>query len=195
MGSTTVVGPSAPRPASRIADFTWALATGSSYVDAVERPALDDERRMAVRRLDGRAHPAQRLGDALHRAPGKGGVAGELEAPAVAGQEAGEEAHQRARVAAVDRAAGRTQAAEADAVDDELVRALLVDLYAERAHRLHRGPGVGRAAEAADPALALGDGGYEHRPVRHRFVAGNGQVADDGTRWLDDARHGASVGV
>ena len=78
------------------------------------------------------------------------------------------------------------QSAEADAVDDELVRPLLVDLDAERAHRLHRRPGVGRAAEAADPALALGDGGDEHRPVRHRLVAGNGQVADDGTGWLDD---------
>jgi hypothetical protein len=29
-GSTTVVSPFAYRPANRIADFTWALATGSS---------------------------------------------------------------------------------------------------------------------------------------------------------------------
>ena len=32
VGSTTVVGPLALRPASRTADFTCALATGSSYV-------------------------------------------------------------------------------------------------------------------------------------------------------------------
>ena len=49
----------------------------------------------------------------------------------------------------------------------------LVDADAERADRCDRRLGVGRAAEAGDARLAVGDRAEEHCPVRDRLVAGD----------------------
>ena len=54
-----------------------------------------------------------------------------------------------------------------------------VDLDAERAHGVDRRLGVGGAPEAADPALALGDRAEQHRAVRDRLVARDGDGADE----------------
>ena len=97
-------------------------------VDRAQRAAFDDERRMAVRRLDGRAHPPQRLGDALHRPRGERLVADELEPSLLAGDESGEEPHERARVAAVDRARPARAGHEPDAVNAQHVHLVLDDL-------------------------------------------------------------------
>ena len=66
-GSRTTVSPSASSPASRMADFTWALATGGSS-DARQRPAGDrsgGRQRSPVRPRPG-PHGRQRAGDAVH---------------------------------------------------------------------------------------------------------------------------------
>ena len=55
-GSWTVVFPCAPRPASRIADFTWALATGSVYSIPVSAPPSTTSGRQPSVELDRRAH-------------------------------------------------------------------------------------------------------------------------------------------
>ena len=82
----------------------------------------------------------------------------ERERAVLEGEQAGQEPRERAGVAAVDRLGGRAQPAQPDAVHDQLVRAELLDLGAQRAHGLQGRLGVGRAAEAADVRLAVGDG-------------------------------------
>ena len=73
-------------------------------LDSLQRiRPFDDDGRFAVRRLDARAHPLQRLGDAVHRSRAKRLVAGELEASFLSGEDSGEQPHERARVAGVDR--------------------------------------------------------------------------------------------
>ena len=80
---------------------------------------------------------------------------------------------------AVDRPAGRAQPAQALAEDAQRVVAVLVDRDAERAHRRDRRLGVGRAAEARDPRLAVADRAEQHRAVRDRLVARHGDVPDE----------------
>ena len=129
---------------------------------------------MPVGRLDLCAHPAQRLGDALHRAGRQRFIAGQREAAVLERQEPDDQARQRARVATVDRRG--LQAAQADAVHHELV-AVVVDLHAERAHRRERRQRVARASEAANDRLTVRDGAEQQRAVRHRLVTGDGKVA------------------
>ena len=87
-------------------------------LDPFERiVAFDDERIRAHLR----AHPFERLGDAIHRAGAQRLVAGELETAALSGEDAGEQPHQRARVAATDWSVGRRQPTQPDAVHREQV--------------------------------------------------------------------------
>ena len=105
---STVVRPSASSPASSTHDLTCAQATGSSYsMPRSGRPAIA-QRREAVRRAPRAGRPSpQRRGD--RGRPGGGGstrVAVERPAAAVLpGEPAGQQAHQRAGVADVDRRA------------------------------------------------------------------------------------------
>ena len=107
VGSVTLVLPLANMPASSTALFTCALATGLSVMDRLQVAAFDDERRAAVLALGGdlRAHLGERLDDAAHRALGERGVADEPAAEGLPGEDAGEQAHGGAGVAAVDVAA------------------------------------------------------------------------------------------
>ncbi len=100
----------------------------------------------------------------------------------LAGEHACEEAHQRARVLAVDRAA--LQAAEADAVDAKVVVSFFLHFRAEGAHRLDGRHRVGGAAEAAHERLPFADRAEEDGAVRDRLVAGHGDVAVDFCRRL-----------
>ena len=79
--------------------------------DRLDVAALDRQRRVSVGRLDRDAHSPQRLGDPLHRAGAQRLVSGEREASRLAGEDPGQEPHQRAGVRAVDRAARRFQPA------------------------------------------------------------------------------------
>ena len=82
-------------------------------------------------------------------------------------------------------ASGSAQAAQAETVHDQLVVAELLDLDAERAHRVHRRHRVLRAAEALNVRLALADAAEHDRAVRDRLVAGHGDVTDDRDGRID----------
>ena len=163
--------------------------------DGVEIAALDGERRPAVVRLDARAHLRQRLDDPTHRPRAKRLVAGQLEAAALAGEQAGEETEQRARVRAVDRLRRRLEAAEPDAADAERVDVVLGDLGSERADGANRRLGVPRAPEAAHRRLALADPAEQDGAVRDRLVAGDGDVAGDRAGRLDERHCPSSAGA
>ena len=128
----------------------------------------------------------ERLGDPLHRARAERLVAGELEAALLAGEQAGQQAHQRAGVAAVDRRVRRAQPAQAGAGDAQRRRVVLVDLG-----RRARGPprsstrcrrsGRSRGSRVSPSATAAEQDGA----VRDRLVAGHGDVARERGGRLD----------
>ena len=158
---------------------------GQLVRDRCQRAAFNRERRAAVRRLHGRGHQPQRLGDPLHRPRAERLVAGELEPALLPGEQAGKQAHQRARVAAVERLLRRCQAAQAAAEDAQRLGVGLVDADAEIADRLDRRLGVLGPAEAGDTRLALSHRRQEDGAVRERLVAGDGDVAGDRRGRLD----------
>jgi hypothetical protein len=127
--------------------------------------AVDHHRRQSVRRLDLRAHPLERLGDAIHGPRSQRLVAGHLEAALLAGEDPGEESHQRAGVAGVDRLVGSPKAAHPHAADDELVVGDVVDLNPEGPRGVDSRQSVGGATEAANVRLALGERADEHRAM------------------------------
>ena len=121
--------------------------------DRLQRPALDDERRSAVRGLDLRAHLGERGGDPVDRPAAKRVVAGQLEAAGLPREQAGEQAQRRPRVAAVDRRVRLAQAAEAGAFDANRVDVVLVDGDPERADGSDGRLGVRRTPEPAHERL------------------------------------------
>ena len=120
---------------------------GQLVVDRAKGGAVHDERRVALGRLDVRAHAPERLRDALHGTGRERVVADELEAALLRGEDPREQAHERPRVRAVDRRLGRTEAAQPHAADSQDVVTLVDDVHAERPHRRDRRLRVGRAAE------------------------------------------------
>jgi hypothetical protein len=88
-----------------------------------------------------------------------------------------EQAHERPRVPGVDRLGRRAQPAQPPTLHDELVDVRLVDLDAERAHRVHGRLGVARPPEALHVHRAVRDRPEQHRAVRDRLVAGHDDVA------------------
>jgi len=126
---------------------------------------------VTARRLDTRAHPGQRLGDPGHRPSGERFVALELELlPGLPGQDAGQQADERAGVAAVDRAVRRAQAPQTDARDPQDFRTLLLDVDSQRSNGADRRLGVLGAAEAANDGLAVADRPDQDGPVGDRLV-------------------------
>ena len=141
--------------------------------------AGDGNGRRAVRRLDLGAHRAQRLGDALHRTRADRLVAVEDEYPGrLHGADAGEEAHQRAGVLDVDRANRRLEAVKTDTVDGEATKTVIINLHAERAHRLERGAGVGRITPALDLDGTIAQRADQERTMTHGLVAVDAQLAE-----------------
>ena len=103
-GTLIVVVPSAARAASVRQPRTWALATGTSWSTAIERPvAVDAHRSVAGGRLDPGAGLAEGRGDPFHGPRRQRGVADEVGPPRSARERTGQEAHRRAGVAAVER--------------------------------------------------------------------------------------------
>ena len=128
---------------------------------------------MPVRGLDPGSHRRERVGDPAHRPRGERLVAAELELlPGLPGEDAGDQADERAGVAAVDRTLGRLEAAQADAVDAERVPPVFVDADAERPNGADGRLGVLRAPEAPDDGLPLADRPDQQRAMRHRLVTG-----------------------
>ena len=116
---------------------------------------------------------AQRLGDALHR-PRRESDSSPVSSnrPSWPGEQAGQQAHQRAGVAAVDRLGRRLQAAQPGAEDAERVVVDLVDARRRargrrRASTRCRRSGRSRAIRVSP----VRDRAEQHRAVRDRLVA------------------------
>ena len=152
--------------------------------DSPELAARDSKRRVAVGRLDGRAHLTQRIGDPVERAPRERLVSDELEAPALAGQETRQEAHEGAGVPAVDRPRRLAEAPETDSGDVNTV-AVELHLGSERPGRVDRRERVLRDSEPVERALPVRDRAEEHSPVGDGLVARHGDVAGERDGGLD----------
>ncbi len=160
-GSITEVGPSvASIPARSRQDLTCADATvrrcsaGSSGV-----PMIVSGAKSSFGREDLGSHPRQRPGHPPHRPAADRGVAVEQEPLAfLADEQPADEADQRARVADVDRPRGSGRAAEAEAADLDLERAVgcVEDVHpgSERLDGRKRAPRVGGVEVAGDPGPA-----------------------------------------
>ena len=161
-------------------------------------PSGDADRRPPAGGLDVHAHPPQRLGDPLHRPRADARVAGQLEHPLLARQDARKEPDERPRVPDVDRPVRRCEPAQARAVDDEVGLAGLLDLDPERLDRGDRRERVGRGAEPTHMHRAGGDRAQKHRPVADRLVAGYGELAREPACGVDaEPRlvHASTAGV
>ena len=168
------------------------LRAGDGHVvgDRAQARAADGERREAlVGRVDLGAHRAQRRGDAVDGAPADRRVAVEHEAAALlARQPAGEQAHERARVADVDRRDRLARLAQPGAADDDLVRAA-VDEGAERLDGGQRGVRV-LGVEVAGDADRLGRHRAEQRgAMRDRLVRRRRDGAAQAGGWCDVEVH------
>ena len=166
--------------------------------DAVERRALDLERRQAL--LAGaqpRSHQAERHGDAVDRAPADRLVAVERPGPLrLPGEPARQQAQQRPRVADVDRRRARAaqpdpgdpqaRRAEPVALADRVCRQLVADQ--PRPDRLHGGErraGVGGVEVADDLGLPLAHRGDHRRAVGDRLVGGRAEDAAQGAEGVE----------
>jgi len=151
--------------------------------DPVELRASHDDGRPALVRLDFGAHQTERL---LH-AHGPGGerlVADQLEPTVLTGQHPGCQTEDGAGVAAVERAVGLREAAQAAAGDpDDLVHDRY--LHAERAHDLDRRVRVGGVTEAAQLALPVGDRAEEDAALADPLHGRDADRADHRRRGLD----------
>ena len=101
-------------------------------VDAREARSLNRDGCVAVGEIDVRTHLHQGFADALHGAPGERLVTGEGEAAELCCEQAGEHAHRRSRVAAVQRLGGGNEVT-AGACDFN-GRAVASDLRAQGGH-------------------------------------------------------------
>src|SRR5213078_3993227 len=112
-------------------------------------------------------------------------VAPELEATLLAGEDPGEQTHERAGVSAIDCCGLTRESGQTPALHDKLVFRDVVHFDAERAHGVDRRLRVAGAAEAADACLAFAERADQHRAVRDRLIARDGDVADQRAGGLD----------
>ena len=148
-------------------------------VDAMQRLAAMhlQRRRAVVLGIDPCAHLRQRAGDTAHRAAGQRLIADQRAVERLARQQAGQQAHAGAGIAAVQRCLRCFQAVDTDAMHDALRRAGGFDAHTQLAEDARGGAGVLAFQEAFDMRSAIGQRGEHHRAVRDRLVAGNGQAA------------------
>jgi hypothetical protein len=147
-------------------------------------------------RVDTRAHPRQRFGDATHGPARQRCVAHQRRVEGLARQQAGKQAHAGAGVAAVQRPVGAAQAVQSHAVNDALARRGCLDRHAQL--REHRGGGAGVLAfqETADARAAIGQRGQHQRAVRDGLVARHRErAAQRSGRAADPVQAPGRVGV
>src|SRR5207247_1380712 len=112
----------------------------------------------------------------------------------LSGEQAREQPHSRAAVAAIERFYSLAQAVESRAVDDNApVRLIDVDRYAKRPHAADCRQAVGAEEEVLDFRAAVRDRAEEHGTVRDRFVARDLDRADQRAGVLKDAVHRLSA--
>ena len=145
-------------------------------VDPAERAAGHRERRVAILRgLDPGSHQRERRGHAVDRPAADRGVAVERPASALLPCEPpGQQPHQRAGVADVDRRCRGRRGAQAGAADHHRVRAAL-DEGAERLHGRQCRVRVRRVEVAGDAHRLVGHRRQQRRAVRERLVRRRGE--------------------
>ena len=150
-------------------------------VDAAQRlAATDPQRRAAILGLDHRAHRRQRLDHPPHRPRRQRRIADQHAVEALARQQAGEQAHRGARIAAVQRPVRGLQAMQAHPVDDADAVRRRLDAHAEPTEDRRGRARVLALEEALDAGRALGDRAQHDRAVADRLVAGHRQFAAQG---------------
>ena len=158
---------------------------GCGEVDGAERSAVDGDGRVSIYQIKFRTHLAEGIADAIHRAEGEGGVSDEGEGVGVGGDEAGQHAHGRAGVAAVEGRGGLTEG-PGDAGDLDGVVWVAEDARAERFHAGERGVGVGAGGEVGQARCAFSEAGEHGVAMRDGLVAGDGERAFEGAGGADD---------
>ena len=141
-------------------------------------------------RVDTGAHGAQRGDDAPHRAATQGGVPGERGRERVAGGHAGQQAHRRAGVLAVE---GGRRLRKLSARDRHEVRRP-VDGGAEGADAGQGGTAIEPGGVAADGRRALGQRRQHGIAMRDRLVPWQGDAAGRAARRHDRRRRGGGRG-
>ena len=165
--------------------MTWAEGNGGVEVDSGERRADDVNGGVAFGQGDLCAHGGEGFADALHGAKGEGVVANEGKLAAMLrGDEAGEHAHSRAGVAAVERGGGLLEGA-GDAGDLN-VGVVVDDGGAQGSHAGKGGVGVGAGGEVGQARRALGEAGEHGVTVRDGFVTGEQERALERAGGVDD---------
>ena len=135
--------------------------------------ALDRQRQARRRRSARRSAAAAPRRGAIGRRDERG-VAGELGADRMAGDQAHEQPRRRARIAAVERRRRLEQAADADARRPSRRRPPPRSIRAPIAPQRRGGGGdVGAVVQPLDPALAHRQRGEDQRAVGDRLVAGD----------------------
>ena len=179
-GSSIAVGAPGVEAAQKERAFHLGTGDGHGVLDALQGLALDQGRDGdrwvelvglgACGACDMGAPGPQRLDDAAHRAAGERFVADHARAETLAAQEAGEQPHRRARVAAVDHVTGHSKPVKADPIDrGGLVRAL--DRDAHRAKRLACRRVVQAFGQAGDAGAAAAQRAEDEAAMADRFVA------------------------
>jgi hypothetical protein len=172
----------ARRNARKAASLYAAIDGSGGYyrneVDPVQRlAAMDPQRRMAIIGVDARAHRHERLGDPPHRPRRQRGIAHQHAVEALAGQQPGQQTHRGTGIAAIQRAIGRLQTVDANAMDDAHARLRRIDAHPQLAKDRHGRTRVGAFEETVDPRHAIGQRRQHDRAVRNRLVAGDRELA------------------
>jgi len=170
---------------------------GHLVVNAVKMAAANLERRkIAVARLNFRAHLEERGYDALHGALLKRGIAGNPGGEILPAEDSGEQADGGAGIFRVEGAPRAFQAAEAAAGDFDGAT-LHFHIRAERLHAAERAVTIARGGKVAEFAGAFGKSGEHGVAMRNGFVAGkfegageglggmNGLVFHDAGSWIE----------
>ena len=127
----------------------------------------------------------RRLSDALHRPVQQLPVTGECAGEGLAGQDAGQQTHSRARAGTVQRCPRVLQSILSTAVDGEGGCRLLLYDDPQGSDAGQRCPRVTAGEKTLDMAGSFSQCSKQKGPVRDRFVAGNADAATERARTTD----------
>ena len=158
-------------------------------LQARHRPHL--QRRPAILAADVGAHQRQRIDHPPHRPARQAGIPHQRAAKALSGQQAAQQPHRRARIAAVQHAGRRLQAVQPHAMHHHPALRGSVDAHAHRPEDDCRGQCIGPFQKAIDDRLSAGQRPQHDRAVRDRLVARHADVPTHlaGRRHLVSLKH------
>ena len=152
----------------------------------MESGSVDGERGMAIGEREARAHSFKRFANALHGTARERGVADQREAAGLRREKAGDHAHGRAGISAIEGMSWRRDAA-GDAGDFNGVGAGAVYFCAERLHAGECRSAVGSGGEVGEARSALGEAAEHCVAMADGFVAGQAKAADDVSSGMDES--------